>query len=153
KQDIKVGVVNFYKPTPECRPAGVPVGDIAKILSTEQVRACLATDLTTLNNYNYKLTWAPVRNNKFNFQNTWAEKVRNARDASDTRPLETAYRQKAVSNAYGPTGWDTGPSPIWKASDQHVITDRWLVDLQYAHIGNNFTLTFQDPEQGAIQPR
>jgi hypothetical protein len=153
KQDIKVGVVNFYKNTPECRPAGVPVGDIAKILNTEQVRDCLATDLTTLNNYNYKVTWAPVRNNKFNFQNTWAEKVRNARDASDTRPLETAYRQKAVDSTFGAFGWDTGPSPIWKVSDQHVINDRWLVDIQYAHIGNNFTLTFQDPEQRDIQPR
>ena len=109
KQDIKVGVVNFYKPTPECRPAGVPVGQIAGVLgSTEAIRDCLATDLTTLNNYNYKVTWAPVRNNKFNFQNTWAEKVRNARDASDTRPLETAYRQKAVDSALGTSGWDTG---------------------------------------------
>ena len=43
--------------------------------------------------------------------------------------------------------------PIWKASDQHVLTDRLLVDVQYAHIGNNFTLTFQDPEQADIQPR
>ena len=124
KQDIKVGVVNFYKPTPECRPAGVPVGQIANVLgSTEAIRDCLATDLTTLNNYNYKVTWAPFRNNKFNFQNTWAEKVRNARDASDTRPLETAYRQVAVGSEWGATGWDTGPSPIWKFSD-HARADR-----------------------------
>ncbi len=154
KQDIKVGVVNFYKPTPQCRPAGVPVGQIAGILgSTDAIRACLATDLTTLNNYNYKITWAPFHNNKFNFQNTWAEKVRNARDASDTRPIETAYRQIAVDSSYGAFGWDTGPSPIWKASDQHVLTDRLLFDIQYAHIGNNFALTFQDPEQRGIQPR
>ena len=154
KQDIKVGVVNFYENTPTCRPAGVPVGQIANVLgSTEAIRDCLATDLTTLNNYNWKVTWAPIKNNKFNFQNTWAEKVRNARDASDKRPLETAYRQKAVTSEYGAYGWDTGPSPIWKASDQHVLTDRLLVDIQYAHIGNNFTLTFQDPEQGTIQPR
>ena len=152
-QDIKVGVVNFYKNTPECRPPGVPVGDIAKILPTDVIRDCLATDLTTLNNYNAKLTWAPMRNNKFNFQNTWAEKVRNARDASDTRPLETAYRQKAVADTFGTFGWDTGPGPIWKASDQHVFTDRLLVDINYAHVGNNFTLTFQDPSQGAIQRR
>jgi Carboxypeptidase regulatory-like domain/TonB-dependent Receptor Plug Domain len=154
KQDIKVGVVNFYKPTPECRPAGVPVGQIANVLgSTEAIRDCLATDLTTLNNYNYKVTWAPFRNNKINFQNTWAEKVRNARDASDTRPLETAYRQVAVGSEWGATGWDTGPSPIWKFSDTHVLTDRLLLDIQYAHIGNNFTLTFQEPAQRDLQPR
>ncbi len=154
KQDIKVGVVNFYKPTPTCRPAGVPVGQIAATLgSTEAIRDCLATDLTTLDNYNVKLTWAPVRNNKFNFQNTWGGKVRSARDASETRPLETAYRQKNIDGTVGTFGWDAGPVPIWKASDQHVLSDRLLVDVQYAHIGNNFTLTFQNPEQAAIQPR
>jgi Carboxypeptidase regulatory-like domain/TonB-dependent Receptor Plug Domain len=154
KQDIKVGVVNFYKNTPTCRPAGVPVSQIAATLgSTEAIRDCLATDLTTLDNYNVKLTWAPVRNNKFNFQNTWGGKVRSARDASDTRPLETAYRQKNIDSAFGTWGWDAGPVPIWKASDQHVLSDRLLVDIQYAHIGNNFTLTFQDPEQRDIQPR
>ena len=43
--------------------------------------------------------------------------------------------------------------PIWKASDQHVINDRMLIDIQYAHVGNNFTLTFQDPAQRDVQPR
>ncbi|HET7219110.1 MAG TPA: TonB-dependent receptor [Vicinamibacterales bacterium] len=154
KQDIKVGVVNFYENTPTCRPAGVPVSQIANVLgSTEAIRDCLATDLTTLDNYNWKVTWAPVKNNKFNFQNTWGGKVRSARDASDTRPLETAYRQKNIDSTFGTWGWDAGPVPIWKASDQHVLTDRLLVDVQYAHIGNNFTLTFQDPAQRDLQPR
>jgi hypothetical protein len=144
KQNIEVGVISFFKDEPGCRPT--PPSD------TKGLRDCLATDLTTLNNYNWKLTWAPVQNNKFNFQNTWAEKVRNARDASDTRPLETAYRQIAVSDEFGRFGWDTGPSPIWKASDQHVFSDRLLGEIQYAHIGNNFTLTFQDPAQRDVQP-
>ena len=154
KQDVKVGVVNFYKPTPTCRPAGVPVGEIAATLgSTEAIRDCLATDLTTLDNYNAKLTWAAARNNKMSFQNTWGGKVRNARDASDTRPIETAYRQKNIDGTAGTFGWDAGPVPIWKVSDQHVINDRMLIDIQYAHVGNNFTLTFQNPEQAAVQPR
>jgi hypothetical protein len=152
KQDIKVGVIGFYQNTPTCRPAGVPTSDIPKVLDTQTLRDCAATDLTTLNNYNWKVTWAPIRNNKFNFQNTWAEKVRNARDASDTRPLETAYRQKAVDKTFGRFGWTTGPAPIWKASDQHVFSDRFVADIQYAHIGNNFTLTFQEPAQRDVQP-
>jgi hypothetical protein len=155
KQDIKVGVVNFYENTPTCRPAGVPVSQIANVLgSTEAIRECLATDLTTLDNYNAKVTWAPVHNNKLHVQNTWGGKVRSARDASDTRPLETAYRQKNIPGGdFGAFGWDAGPVPIWKVSDQHVFTDRLLFDVQYAHVGNNFTLTFQDPEQADIQPR
>ena len=153
RQDINVGVIGFYQNTPTCRPAGVAIADIPKVLDTETLRSCAATDNTLLNNYNWKLTWAPIRNNKFNFQNTWAEKVRNARDASDTRPLETAYRQKAVDKTFGTFGWVTGPSPIWKASDQHVFSDRFLMEVQLAHIGNNFTLTFQEPAQRDIQPR
>ena len=58
--------------------------------------------------------WAPARNNKINFQNTWGGKVRNARDASETRPLETAYRQKNIDGTAGTFGWDAGPVPIWK---------------------------------------
>ncbi len=153
KQDVKVGVIGFYQNTPTCRPAGVATGDIPKVLDTKTLRDCAATDQTLLNNYNWKLTWAPFRNNKLNFQNTWAEKVRNARDASDTRPLETAYRQKAVDSTFGKFGWITGPSPIWKLSDQHLFSDRFVMDLQLAHVGNNFTLTFQDPAQRDVQPR
>jgi hypothetical protein len=152
KQDIKTGVVGFYKNTPTCRPPGLTTSQIGRTLDTDTLRSCLATDQTILNNYNWKLTWSPLRNNRFNFQNTWAEKVRNARDASDTRPLETAYRQKAVDKTFGPFGWETGPSPVWKGSDQHVFSDRFLAEIQLAHIGNNFTLTFQDPAQRDIQP-
>src|SRR5512139_2565632 len=50
-QDIKVGVVGFYKDTPTCRPT--PPTD------TDGLRNCLETDLTTLNNYNWKITYAP----------------------------------------------------------------------------------------------
>ena len=152
KQAIDVGVNGFWLNTPTCRPAGVPTSQIANTLgSTEAIRDCLATDQTLLDNYNWKLTWAPVQNNKFNFQNTWGAKIRNARDASDTRPLETAYRQQAVDSTFGQYGWTTGPGPIWKASDQHVFSDRWLAEVQYAHVGNNFTLTFQEPEQRNVQ--
>lgn len=154
KQNIEVGVNGFYLNTPTCRPAGVKTADIAGVLgSTDAIRDCLATDLTALDNYNWKLTWAPIANNKVNFQNTWGAKVRNARDASDTRPLETAYRQKAVDSAFGTFGWLTGPSPIWKVSDQHVFSDRLVGEATYGHVGNNFTLTFQEEDQRDIQAR
>ena len=144
-QDIKVGVVGFYKDTSTCRPT--PPTD------TQGLRDCLETDLTTLNNYNWKLTWALFEGNRFGFQNTWAEKVRNARDASDTRPIETTYRQKAISSDYGAFGWISGPGPLWKASDQHVFSDRFLVDVQWAHLGNNFALDFHEDSLADVQPR
>ena len=150
-QDIKVGVVGFYNQTPECRPGGVAINP--RTAETALLRSCLSTDLTTLNNYNWKLSYVPFTNNRLTFQNTWAEKVRNARDAGDTRPIETTFRQKAVSSDFGRFGWLTGPSPFWKIGDQHVISDRWLVDVQAAHLGNNFTLDFNKDELRDVQAR
>jgi hypothetical protein len=149
-QDIKVGVVGFYQNTPDCRPGGAPLN--SRTASTELLRSCLATDLTTLHNYNVKLTYVPFKNNRVNFQNTWAEKVRNARDAGDLRPIETTVRQKAVASEFGTFGWLTGPSPFWKVADQHVINDKWLVDVMWAHLGNNFVLDFHEDALADVQP-
>jgi hypothetical protein len=150
-QDVKVGVVGFYKDNPTCRPGGNELD--ARTTPTDVLRDCLETDLTTLNNYNWKVTVMPFTNNRLNFQNTWAEKVRNARDASDTRPIETTYRQKAVSSDFGQFGWITGPSPFWKVADQHIISDRWLVDMMWSHLGNNFVLDFHEDALRDVQPR
>jgi Carboxypeptidase regulatory-like domain len=151
-QDIKVGVLGFFKPTPTCRVAPTS-SEIIKKLDTATLRSCLETDLTTLNNYNVKLQWVPFRNNKMTFQNTWAEKVRNARDASDTRPIETTYRQKSVPTTYAGVGWNGGANPLWKIGDQHVLTDRLLLDVTWAHHGNNFALDFHDDSLTTVQPR
>jgi hypothetical protein len=146
-QDIKVGVVGFYKKTPECAGLNPRTAD------TDLLRGCLETDLTQLHNYNVKLTYVPFTNNRISFQNTWAEKVRNARDASDLRPIETTYRQKAVDSAFGTFGWLTGPSPFWKVADQHVVNDKWLVDVMWAHLGNNFVLDFHEDSLRDVQAR
>ena len=46
---------------------------------------------------------------------------------------------------FGKHWWNTGPNPTYKFGDQWVISDRLLVDLQYAHVGNNFVLGFHSP--------
>ena len=152
KQDIKAGIVGFYLPTSECQAikAALAANPLAPI-PTDDVRDCLGTDGTKLNNYNWKLTWAPSQHNRFAFQNTWAEKFKNARDASDLRPPETTYVQSAVPKTYGTWGWDVGPSPFWKAGDQHVFSDRLMVDVQWAHLGNNFILDFQEQALNDVQ--
>ena len=150
-QKVTTGVVGFYKNDQTCRPGGVPPDPATTDRSL--LRDCLETDLTTLNNYNWKISWAPFTNNRVTLQNTWAEKVRNARDASDTRPIETTYRQKAVSSEFGAFGWLTGPNPLWKIADQHVISDRWLVDVMTAHVGNNFVLDFHEDALRDVQAR
>jgi hypothetical protein len=153
KQDIKAGIVGFYLPSAECQAMKAALAADPLAFAVKDVWSCLGTDGTLLNNYNWKLQWAPFQDNKFSFQNTWAAKTKNARDASDTRPIETTYRQKAVSSDFGRAGWTTGPSPLWKASDQHILSDRWLLEVQWAHLGNNFTLDFHEDSLSTVQPR
>jgi hypothetical protein len=92
------------------------------------------------------------KGNKATIFNNFAKKERNARGASDLNPIETTTPQGAVDASFGKHWWNTGPNPTYKFGDQWVVSDRLLVDLQYAHIGNNFTLGFHSPELRDVQP-
>ncbi len=137
KQNIKVGVVNFYR-----KVSGCPVNaadPLAQSLSVAEINNCLNTDLTALDNYNIKGSALLFAGNTFTWHSNFADKVRNARDASDTRPFETTYIQEG---------------PVWthKASDRHVFSDRLIAEAAYAHVGGGFGLLFQDPANRQIQP-
>ncbi len=137
KQDIKVGVVNFFR-----KVEGCPVNaadPLARQLSVSALNECLNTDLTTLDNYNIKGSGLLFSGNTFTWHSNYADKIRNARDGSDTRPIETTYRQVG---------------PVWthKASDRHVFTDRWIGDLQYARVGGGFALLFHQDDLRTVQP-
>lgn len=137
KNDIKVGVVNFYK-----KVSGCPVNasdPLAQQLSVEEINNCLNTDLTVLENYNIKGSALLFSGNTFTWHSNFADKARNARDASDNRPFETTYIQAG---------------PVWthKASDRHVFSDRWIAEAAYAHVGGGFGLLFQDPANRNVQP-
>ena len=77
--------------------------------------------------------------------NNFAKKERNARGADDLHPIETTTPQAAVSSDLRHDWWNTGPNPTYKFGDQWVVSDRLLVDMQYAHVGNNFILDFHEP--------
>jgi hypothetical protein len=130
KQDINVGILGFYKNQSGCPPA---VG-----ASTNDIRACLQPDTTLLDNYNIKGSGVPFKNNTASWLSNFAEKFRNARDASNLRPPETVFVQ-------------TGPVCTHKFGDQHVFSDRLLADVQYAHVGGNFTLDFPDASLATVQ--
>jgi hypothetical protein len=148
KQDVKVGVNNFYLKTAACNAvAANPLG-----YSIEDVRACLNTDLTTLNNYNVKVGVEPFKNNRLSWYNNFAEKVRNARGADDLHPIEATNRQKGVPSTYGAWGWKSGLNGTWKASDQQIVSDRMVVEAQWAHVGNNFAMLFHEDSLADVQP-
>ena len=144
-QDIKVGVVGFYKNTPNAVPAACR-STRARPTRT-LLRSCLsnrpdARSTTTT----WKLTYVPFKNNRLNFQNTWAEKVRNARDAGDLRPVETTVPPEGrVERLRHLRLADRSRSPFWKvARSSTSSTIEWLVDVMWAHLGNNFVLDFHE---------
>jgi hypothetical protein len=163
KQDVRVGVIGFYQPTPLCQQikideaasGGVFANPTAALShSITDVNNCLNTDLTTLQNTNLKADVQLFKGNKLSFFNNFSKKVRNARGADDLHPIETTTPQGAVPSTYGigKSFWTIGPSPTYKADDQYVITDRLLLDVQWAHVGNNFILDFHDPSLATVQP-
>ncbi len=150
KQDINVGVLGFYKPTADCQ--AFKSSAVALASPIKDINNCLNADTTLLVNTNLKAEVQLFSGNKLSLFNSLSKKDRNARNASDLRPIETTSRQSAVPSTFGRKGWITGPSPTYKFGDQWVISDRLLVDMQYAHVGNNFILDFHEDALKDVQP-
>jgi hypothetical protein len=150
KQVIDVGVVGFYQPTSTCQ--ALKTTSVALATPVDQVNNCLNTDETLLQTENLKTEVQLFSGNKFSAYTLFSKKERNARNASDSTPIESTVRQAAVPSTYGKTGWITGPSPTYKLSDQYVLSDRFLVEATYAHVGNNFILDYHDPSYATQSP-
>ena len=154
KQLVDVGVINFYQPTPACQQ--IKADEAANVLSHSitDVNNCLNTDQTLLETTNLKTEVQLFNGNKLTLFSNFAKKDRNARGADDLHPIETTTPQGAVPTVYGigKNYWTIGPNPTYKAGDQYVISDRTLLDVQWAHIGNNFVLDFHDPSFATVQP-
>src|SRR4051794_27908221 len=150
KQVVDVGVVGFYQPTPACQ--AFKTTSVALAASVEEVNNCLNTDETLLQTTNLKAEVQLFKGNKLTLFNNFAKKERNARGADDLHPIETTTPQGAVDASFGKHLWNTGPNPTYKAGDQWVVSDRLLLDVQYAHVGNNFTLGFHEPALRDVQP-
>jgi hypothetical protein len=150
KQNVGVGVVNFYQPTAACQAFKSTA--VALAASIDTVNKCLNTDLTVLRTTNLKAEVQLFKGNKISIFNNFAGKTRNARNASDNNPIETTVRQGPVPTSFGAWGWRTGPNPVYKAGDQWVVSDRLLLDVQWAHIANNFITDFHTPDLATVQP-
>jgi hypothetical protein len=148
KQDIDVGVIGFYKTDTACQTVkATPLN-----FSVEEVNACLNTDKTLLVATNLKAEIQLFKGSKLSLFNNFAKKERNARGASDLNPIETTTPQGAVPASFGKHWWNTGANPVYKFGNQWVVSDRLLLDVQYAHVGNNFTLGLQSPDLRDVQP-
>jgi hypothetical protein len=143
-QNIGVGVVGFYQPTATCQQIKADQASNPLAHPVQDVNNCLNTDQTTLKTTNLKAEVQLFNGNKLSLYSLFSAKQRNARNASDLTPIESTVRQDAVPSTYGTNLWRTGPTPTYKFGDQYVVSDRFLVDVQYAHVGNNFILDYHD---------
>jgi hypothetical protein len=134
KQNVKVGVLGFYKPTPDC--AGASDFPFERLAAQ---RACLSTDLTVLENYNAKLQYQPASAHRFTFLYTRGDKIRNARNASPTTAIEATFRQ-------------SGPTNLYKAAWQWIVSDRMTWENQYAYTDGGFVLDFHEDALEDVQP-
>jgi len=149
KQDVNVGVIGFYKPSDDCQAIKKSPLDFA----IKDVNECLNADQTIIKTTNLKGEVQLFKGNKFSAFNLFSLKERNARNASDTTPPESTVRQSEVPDTYGfAKWWNVGPNPTYKFGDQWVVSDRLLIDAQYAHVGNNFILDYHSPELVDVQP-
>jgi hypothetical protein len=156
KNDIGVGVNGFFLKESEQAGCGKFKGLTNAQLAAypfDDVKACLNTDLTTLEAYNLKFNWRVSSKDTFSLFSNIASKVRNARGADDLHPIDSTNRQKGVEDpALGSKWWKTGANKTYKASFRHVFSDKFMMEAQYAHVGNNFVLDFHDPALSDVQP-
>ena len=95
RQLINNRVVGFFQSTPECTPVPNTFEEIKETLR------CMHPDWTELNNLSGKVNYQLNSANRFQFLANFADKVRNARGASATRPPETVYVQTSESVVHG----------------------------------------------------
>ena len=135
KNLINNTVVGFFKTTPECTPVPNTFEQIK-----ETVR-CMHPDWTELVNYNTKFNYQLNAANRFQFLMQFADKIRNARDASTTRSPETAYAQSA---------WYDYGTPTYNFKHTWVLTDKLVFDNGFNHTGAASSWTSRIPS--AVDP-
>jgi hypothetical protein len=160
-QDVKVGVNGFFLKEAEHAGCGIVRTASGAVKSTadlalvpfDTIKDCLNTDLTTLETYNLKFNYRVSSKDTFSLFGNMAGKIRNARGVSDNCTIDCSNRQKGVEDpALGSKWWKTGLPKTYKASWRRVFNDRFMMEFQYAHIGNNFVLDHHADELKTVQP-
>jgi hypothetical protein len=129
RQQASDGVLGFYQNTAACAP--VAANPIAYSIS--QVRECLNPATSDLKHINYKITAQPFKGNQFSLRNSYDLKEAINRGADNLHAPAATTRLLAINDSsYGPNLWTTGWPPLWRFADQHVFSDRWLLEAAYA---------------------
>jgi hypothetical protein len=152
KQDINVGIVNFFDSTKGtfCNAliAAQKAGSNAlKGLVTydklNDVQNCLSNDKTVIKDLQWKFNYQLNASNKFQYLFSSDNKYRNARGSSATVQKEASTQQ--TSDA--PWGF---PLPTHSFTHTYVASDKLVFNNQFTYVLGGFFLDYQDvPPQGA----
>ena len=116
----------------------------------KDVNDCLNPDTTLLQTTNLKGEVQLFKGNKLSLFNNFSKKERNARGASDLHPIETTHARRPRCRATFGTQLAGTPGrtrPTSSATSGSSATG-CCVDVQYAHVGNNFILDFHEADAG-----
>jgi hypothetical protein len=147
KQDINVGVVNFFdreksaacNSYADAQRAGSLLGTIS-YSDLDAVQDCLKNDKTVIKNKQGKLNFQLNASNKFQYLFISDNKFRNARGASDTTELEAVTVQ--TSDIWA----KYFPLPTHQVTHTWIANDRLVFNTMFTYVKGGFYLDYQDSQ-------
>jgi hypothetical protein len=155
-QNVRLGVLNYYKPTADCAP--VAANNLP--FPFRRVVDCLNLSKQDVPSLGSKFNVRPFAGNLITVSNAFGQRVETIRSASDLRPTfettnQLTYIRKGDSLVdLGWKYWNHGIwDPSWKFADQHAISDRWLIDASFGHYCWCATIIPQTAALRSVQPQ
>lgn len=154
KQDINVGVLNFFDGTKgglcEQLLAAQKAGTLAGVATYDQlpeVVKCLQNDKTVIKDLQWKFNYQLNSSNKFQYLFQSDNKYRNRRGASATTAVE-AVTQQTSDTPKGVGYWGL-PLPTHSFTHTLIASDRLVFNSIFTYVHGGFYLDYQDvPPQG-----
>jgi len=144
KQDINVGITNFFDATRGAFCQGLITAQKQSQLSAAitfddlaRVQGCLKNDKTVITDFNGKINYQVNNANKVAFVLLTDDKTRNARGASATTQIEAATQQ------YSPKKWGMH-YPTMQAQHTLIASDKLVFNNLFTMLDGEFFLDYQD---------
>ena len=149
KQDINVGITNFFDPNNgslcgqlvDAQKAGT-LGTSITYNNLNDVQKCLANDKTVIKDLQWKINYTLNSANRFQYSFVSDNKYRNHRGADSTHPTETTFQQTSDAPL-------KLPLPTHQITHTLILSDKLVFNNMFTYVGGGFFLDYQDvPPQG-----
>jgi hypothetical protein len=146
RQDINVGVTNFFDPSKGSLCGSLVDAQNRRTLSSaitfdnlKDVQKCLNNDKTIIKDIQFKFNYTLNGANKFQYLFTSNDKFRNHRGANaNTAPEATQWQ-------YGDAPWKL-PYPTHSLTHTLILSDKLVFNNQATYVGGGFYLDYQDQD-------